>query len=64
MPSKCEILFDTNVDRVVFSGQMLTGRIVLTFDQEESVKSTYRSIDLDIVSIVDETNIFSVCCLF
>lgn len=39
MPSKCEILFDNNVERIVYSGQLVVGRVVLTLDVEESIKS-------------------------
>lgn len=39
MPSKCEILFDNNVERIVYSGQLVVGRVILTLAEEESMKS-------------------------
>lgn len=39
MPSKCEILFENNVSRLIHSGQQVNGCVMLTFDREEIAKS-------------------------
>lgn len=39
MTTNCVISFDNCAARVFYSGQLVTGRVILTVGQEQSVKS-------------------------
>lgn len=41
MSTQCDIVFDNNVNKVFFGGQVVAGEVILTLAKDKTVKSKY-----------------------